>query len=84
MAYYVANNLIGVKMFDKGIVFAVSIIWGFAKFKEFTLDRPLVPDLEFSDLELLENLVTGRVNFVILLKEKPNFCERKCKPIRYL
>jgi Transposase DDE domain len=48
----------------------------FAQVKELLGDRPLVLDREFSYLELLENLVTEGVNFVIRLKTGPNFYDQ--------
>jgi hypothetical protein len=53
----------------------------FAKVKELLGDMPLVLDREFSYLELLENLVTEGVNFVIRLKVGPNFCDGEGKPV---
>jgi hypothetical protein len=53
----------------------------FSQVKELLGDRPLVLDREFSYLELLENLVTEGVNFVIRLKEGPNFCDGEGKPV---
>jgi hypothetical protein len=53
----------------------------FAQVKELLGNRPLVLDREFSYLELLENLVTEGVNFVIRLKEGPNFCDGEGKPV---
>jgi Transposase DDE domain len=48
----------------------------FAQVKELLGSRPLVLDREFSYLELLENLVTEEVNFVIRLKTGAHFYDR--------
>lgn len=53
----------------------------FGQVKELLGDRPLVLDREFSYLELLENLVTEGINFVIRLKVGPNFCDGEGKPV---
>ncbi len=53
----------------------------FGQVKELLGDRPLVLDREFSYLELLENLVTEGVNFVIRLKVGPSFCDGEGKPV---
>jgi hypothetical protein len=53
----------------------------FAQIKKLLGDKPLVLDREFSYLELFENLVAERVNFVIRLKVGPSFCDRKGKPV---
>jgi hypothetical protein len=53
----------------------------FAQIKELLGDRPLVLDREFSYLELLENLATEGVNFVVRLKVGPNFCDGEGKPV---
>ena len=53
----------------------------FAQVKELLGDRPLVLDREFSYLELLENLVLERVNFVIRLKVGPSFCDGEGQPV---
>jgi len=53
----------------------------FAQVKELLGERPLVLDREFSYLELLENLVTEGVNFVIRLKTGPNFWDGEGKPV---
>ena len=53
----------------------------FRQVKELLGERPLVLDREFSYLELLENLVTEGVNFVIRLKVGPSFCDREGKPV---
>ena len=53
----------------------------FAQVKELLGDKPLVLDRDFSYLELLENLVTEGVNFVIRLKIGPNFCDGEGKPV---
>jgi len=53
----------------------------FRQVKELLGERPLVLDREFSYLELLENLVTEGVNFVIRLKVGPLFCDREGKPV---
>jgi hypothetical protein len=53
----------------------------FRQVKELLGERPLVLDREFSYLELLENLVTEGVNFVIRLKVGPNFCDGEGKPM---
>lgn len=55
----------------------------FGQVKELLGERPLVLDREFSYLELLENLVTEGVNFIIRLKIGPNFCDREGKPVVY-
>ena len=47
----------------------------FGKIKELLGSRPLVLDREFSYLELLENLVLERVNFVIRLKTGVNLLD---------
>ena len=48
----------------------------FAQVKELLGSKPLVLDREFSYLELLENLVTEGVNFVIRLKTGAHFYDR--------
>jgi hypothetical protein len=53
----------------------------FARVKELLGERPLVLDREFSYLELLENLVTEGVNFVIRLKVGPSFWDGEGKPV---
>jgi hypothetical protein len=53
----------------------------FGQVKELLGDKPLVLDREFSYLELLENLATEGVNFVIRLKVGPNFCDGEGKPV---
>jgi hypothetical protein len=53
----------------------------FAQVKELLGERPLVLDREFSYLELLENLVTEGVNFVIRLKIGANFWDGEGKPV---
>src|SRR5512136_2447646 len=53
----------------------------FAQVKELLGSRPLVLDREFSYLELLENLVTEGLNFVIRLKTGPKFCDRAGNPV---
>ncbi len=53
----------------------------FGQVKELLGERPLVLDREFSYLELLENLVTEGVNFVIRLKVGPNFCDGEGQPV---
>lgn len=53
----------------------------FRQVKELLGERPLVLDREFSYLELLENLVTEGVNFVIRLKVGPLFCDGEGKPV---
>jgi hypothetical protein len=53
----------------------------FGQVKELLGERPLVLDREFSYLELLENLATEGVNFVIRLKVGPNFCDGEGKPV---
>ena len=53
----------------------------FRQVKELLGDRPLVLDREFSYLELLENLITEGINFVIRLKVGPNFCDGEGKPV---
>jgi hypothetical protein len=52
-----------------------------AQVKELLGDKPLVLDREFSYLELLENLVTEGVNFVIRLKVGPKFYDEEGKPV---
>ena len=47
----------------------------FRKVKELLGEKPLILDREFSYLELLENLVQERLNFVIRLKVGPKFCD---------
>jgi hypothetical protein len=49
--------------------------------KELLGDKPLVPDREFSYLELLEDLVAERVNFVIRFKLGPKFWDGEGKPV---
>ena len=49
--------------------------------KELLGDRPLVLDREFSYLELLENLVTEEVNFVIRLNTKASFYDQTGQPV---
>lgn len=53
----------------------------FAKVKELLGDKPLVLNLEFSYLELLETLVAEGLTFVIRLKVSPNFCDGEGKPV---
>jgi hypothetical protein len=53
----------------------------FAQVKELLGERPLVLDREFSYLELLENLVAERVNFVIRLNVKATLCDREGKRV---
>ena len=53
----------------------------FGQVKELLGDRPLVLDREFSYLELLENLATEGVNFVIRLKVGPSFCDGAGHPV---
>jgi hypothetical protein len=53
----------------------------FGMIKELIGDKPLVLDREFSYLELLENLVTEGVHFVIRLKVGPKFCDREGKEV---
>jgi hypothetical protein len=53
----------------------------FGMIKELIGDKPLVLDREFSYLELLENLVTEGVNFVIRLKVGPKFCDGEGKEV---
>src|SRR5512135_108359 len=53
----------------------------FAQIKELLGTRPLVLDREFSYLELLENLVVEKVNFVIRLKTGPNFYDEVGNPV---
>jgi len=53
----------------------------FRQVKELLGERPLVLDREFSYLELLENLVTEGVNFVIRLKVGPKFYDGAGKPV---
>ncbi len=52
-----------------------------AQVEELLGKRPLVLDREFSYLELLDNLVTEGVNFVIRLKVGPNFYDGEGKPV---
>lgn len=52
----------------------------FGKLKDLLGDKPLVLDREFSYLELLENLVVEKLNFVIRLKVGPNFCDGEGQP----
>lgn len=49
----------------------------FAEVKELLGDKPLVLDREFSYLELMENLVFEKLNFVIRLKTGPKFIDRE-------
>ena len=53
----------------------------FAEVKELLGDKPLVLDREFSYLELMENMVSEAVNFVICLKEKVTFYDGEGKPV---
>ena len=53
----------------------------FQKLKEVIGNIPLVLDREFSYLELLENLVTENVNFVIRLNTKVSIFDQEGKPI---
>jgi hypothetical protein len=53
----------------------------FGQVKELLGDRPLVLDREFSYLELLENLATEGLNFVIRLKVGPSFCDGEGHPV---
>jgi hypothetical protein len=53
----------------------------FGEIKELLGDKPLVLDREFSYLELMENMTKEAVNFVIHLKEGPNFCDGEGKPV---
>ena len=53
----------------------------FGEVKELLGDKPLVLDREFSYLELMENMTKEEVNFVIHLKESPNFCDSEGKPV---
>jgi hypothetical protein len=53
----------------------------FAKVKELLGEKPLVLDREFSYLELLENLITEDVNFVIHLNTSANFYDQEGKQI---
>jgi len=53
----------------------------FSKLKDLLGDKPLVLDREFSYLELLENLVTENVNFVIRLNTKVTFFDQEGKPV---
>jgi len=53
----------------------------FAQVKELLGKRPLVLDREFSYLELLENLVTEGVNFVIRLKTGVNLYDQAGNPV---
>jgi len=54
----------------------------FAQVKELLGKRPLVLDREFSYLELLENLVTEGVNFVIRLKTGVNLYDQAGNPVQ--
>ena len=49
--------------------------------KELLGEKPLVLDREFSYLELLEDLVTEQVNFVIVSTPKPLCLTRKVIPL---
>ena len=49
----------------------------FAEVKDLLGDKPLVLDREFSYLELMENLVFEKLNFVIRLKEGAKFTDRE-------
>jgi len=49
----------------------------FAEVKELLGDKPLVLDREFSYLELMENLVFEKLNFVIRLKTGPKFTDQE-------
>ena len=51
----------------------------FSEIKELLGDKPLVLDREFSYLELMENLVFEKINFVICLKEGPKFTDQQGK-----
>ena len=53
----------------------------FSKLKELLGEKPLVLDREFSYLELLENLVTEGVNFVIRLNTKVSFFDEAGQPV---
>jgi len=53
----------------------------FRQVKDLLGERPLVLDREFSYLELLETLVTEKVNFVIRLKVGLNFCDGEGKVV---
>jgi hypothetical protein len=53
----------------------------FSKLKELLGERPLVLDREFSYLELVENLVTEGMNFVIRLNTKVSFLDQAGKPV---
>jgi hypothetical protein len=53
----------------------------FSKLKELLGDKPLVLDREFSYLELLENLVTEKVNFVIRLNTKASIFDQAGQPV---
>jgi hypothetical protein len=53
----------------------------FAQLKEFLGEIPLVLDREFSYLELMQALVTERLNFVIRLKVGPNFYDQAGQPV---
>jgi hypothetical protein len=53
----------------------------FSKLKDLIGDKPLVLDREFSYLELLENLVTENVNFVIRLNTKVSLFDQEGKPV---
>jgi hypothetical protein len=53
----------------------------FGQIKELLGERPLVLDRKFSYLELLENLATEVVNFVIRLKVRPNVGDGEGKPV---
>lgn len=51
----------------------------FAEIKELLGEKPLVLDREFSYLELMENLVFEKINFVIRLKEGAKFTDQEGK-----
>jgi hypothetical protein len=53
----------------------------FAEVEEILGDKPLVLDREFSYIELMENMTKEAINFVIHLKEGPNFCDGEGKPV---
>ena len=53
----------------------------FSKLKGLLGDKPLVLDREFSYLELLENLVTEEVNFVIRLNTRASIFDQAGQPV---
>jgi hypothetical protein len=53
----------------------------FAGLKELLGEKPLVLDREFSYLELLENLITEGINFVIRLNTKASLLDQEGQPV---